>query len=41
MSQEEHKEELAVISTQLAYTYQLQGRTEEAVKIYKSLVNSR
>lgn len=41
MSQEEHEEELAVISTQLAYTYQLQGRTEDALKIYKQVIDSK
>lgn len=41
MSQEEQEEELAVIATQLGYTYQLQGRTSEAIKIYQSVVNSK
>lgn len=41
MSPEEHEEELAVISTQLAYTYQLQGRSEDAMKIYKQVVDSK
>ncbi|KAI7894903.1 uncharacterized protein EV154DRAFT_437638 [Mucor mucedo] len=40
MSKEEHEEELAVISTQLGYTYQLQGRSADAIKIYKSLLSS-
>lgn len=40
MSKEEHEEELAVISTQLGYTYQLQGRSADAIKIYKSLLTS-
>lgn len=41
MSKEEQEEELAVISTQLGYTYQLQGRANDAMKIYKQLLNSR
>lgn len=41
MSKEEQEEELAVISTQLGYTYQLQGRSNDALKIYKQLLNSR
>lgn len=41
MSKEEQEEELAVISTQLGYTYQLQGRASDAMKIYKQLLNSR
>ncbi|GAA5797535.1 hypothetical protein HPULCUR_002923 [Helicostylum pulchrum] len=41
MSPEEHEEELAVITTQLGYTYQLQGRSEDAIKIYKSLLKSK
>lgn len=41
MSKEEHEEELAIISTQLGYTYQLQGRSSEAMKIYKTLLNSQ
>ncbi|KAG1078382.1 hypothetical protein G6F42_024292 [Rhizopus arrhizus] len=40
MSKEEQEEELAVISTQLGYTYQLQGRANDAMKIYKQLLNS-
>lgn len=40
MSKEEHEEELAVILTQLGYTYQLQGRSDDAMKIYKSLLGS-
>ncbi|KAI7899844.1 uncharacterized protein BX663DRAFT_519681 [Cokeromyces recurvatus] len=40
MSKEEQDEELAVISTQLGYTYQLQGRINDAMKIYKQLLNS-
>ncbi|KAG0170994.1 hypothetical protein DFQ28_001350 [Apophysomyces sp. BC1034] len=41
MSHEEIDEELAVIATQLAYTYQLQGRLDEAMEIYESVVSSR
>ncbi|EIE87601.1 hypothetical protein RO3G_12312 [Rhizopus delemar RA 99-880] len=41
MSEEEQEEELAVIATQLGYTYQLQGRTTEAIKIYHSVLNSK
>lgn len=41
MSHEEIDEELAVIATQLAYTYQLQNRLEEAMEIYESVVSSR
>jgi signal recognition particle subunit SRP72 len=41
MSAEEHEEELAVITTQLGYTYQLQGRSEDAIDIYKSLLKSK
>ncbi|KAL0141371.1 hypothetical protein V8B55DRAFT_1488735 [Mucor lusitanicus] len=40
MSKEEQEEELAVISTQLGYTYQLQGRANDAMKIYRQLLNS-
>ncbi|KAI9321659.1 hypothetical protein BX666DRAFT_1904325 [Dichotomocladium elegans] len=40
MSQEEIDEELAVIATQLAYTYQIQGRVEEAMEIYHSVLAS-
>ncbi|KAI9270443.1 hypothetical protein BDA99DRAFT_501798 [Phascolomyces articulosus] len=38
--QEEIDEELAVIATQLAYTYQRQGRAEEAMEIYQSVIDS-
>ncbi|KAI8967518.1 hypothetical protein BDF20DRAFT_917462 [Mycotypha africana] len=41
MSEEEQEEELALISAQLAYTYQLQGRANEAIKIYNQLVDSK
>lgn len=41
MSKEEREEELAVILTQLGYTYQLQGRSKDALEIYKSLLNSK
>jgi signal recognition particle subunit SRP72 len=41
MSKEEQEEELAVIATQLGYTYQLQGRTTDAMNIYKQLLNSQ
>ncbi|CEP18307.1 hypothetical protein [Parasitella parasitica] len=40
MSRAEQEEELAVISTQLGYTYQLQGRSKDAMNIYKQLLNS-
>ncbi|KAI8989360.1 hypothetical protein BDB01DRAFT_781522 [Pilobolus umbonatus] len=40
ISQEELDEDLAIINTQLAYTYQLQGRVEEAKKIYQSVLDS-
>jgi signal recognition particle subunit SRP72 len=41
MSKEEQEEELAVIATQLGYTYQLQGRISDAMNIYKQLLNSQ
>ncbi|RCI01987.1 hypothetical protein CU098_009517 [Rhizopus stolonifer] len=41
MSKEEHEEELAVIATQLGYTYQLQGRSTDAMNIYRQLLNSK
>lgn len=41
MSEEEQEQELAVITTQLGYTYQLQGRTSEAIQIYQSVLNSK
>ncbi|KAI8367746.1 hypothetical protein BD560DRAFT_353356 [Blakeslea trispora] len=40
MSKEEHEQELAVIATQLGYTYQLQGRSTDAMNIYKQLLES-
>ncbi|KAF7726038.1 Signal recognition particle core component [Apophysomyces ossiformis] len=40
MSHEEIDEELAIIATQLAYTYQLQGRLDEAMEIYESVLSS-
>ncbi|OBZ86276.1 Signal recognition particle subunit SRP72 [Choanephora cucurbitarum] len=40
MSKEEHEQELAVIATQLGYTYQLQGRSTDAMNIYKQLLTS-
>ncbi|KAI8381198.1 uncharacterized protein BYT42DRAFT_604206 [Radiomyces spectabilis] len=40
MSREEIDEELAAIAAQLAYTYQLQGRTDEATEIYESVLSS-
>ncbi|KAL0076431.1 hypothetical protein J3Q64DRAFT_1771746 [Phycomyces blakesleeanus] len=41
LSHEEIDEELAVIAAQLAYTYQVQGRTEEAKELYESVLNSK
>lgn len=41
VAQEEVDEDLAVIATQLAYTYQVQGRTKEALTIYQDVVNSK
>ncbi|KAI9022255.1 hypothetical protein CLU79DRAFT_751852 [Phycomyces nitens] len=41
LSHEEIDEELAVIAAQLAYTHQLQGRTEEAKELYESVLNSK
>ncbi|KAI8150157.1 hypothetical protein BJV82DRAFT_662248 [Fennellomyces sp. T-0311] len=38
--QEEIDEELAVIATQLAYTYQRQGRLGDAMEIYQSVIDS-
>ncbi|KAG2216271.1 hypothetical protein INT45_002916 [Circinella minor] len=38
--QEEIDEELAVIATQLAYTYQQQGRIDDAMEIYQSVIDS-
>ena len=38
--QEEIDEELAVIATQLAYTYQRQGRVDDAMEIYQSVIDS-
>ncbi|ORY95441.1 hypothetical protein BCR43DRAFT_557592 [Syncephalastrum racemosum] len=38
--QEEIDEELAVIATQLAYTYQMQGRLDDAMEIYQSVLDS-
>ncbi|KAI9495305.1 hypothetical protein BDB00DRAFT_814071 [Zychaea mexicana] len=40
MPQEEIDEELAVIATQLAYTYQRQGRVKDAMEIYQSVIDS-
>ncbi|KAI8639069.1 hypothetical protein BD408DRAFT_422081 [Parasitella parasitica] len=40
MSKEEQEQELAAISAQLGYTYQLQGRSNDAMNIYKQLLNS-
>lgn len=39
--QEEIDEELAVIATQLAYAYQLEGRVDDAMEIYQSVLASR
>jgi hypothetical protein len=35
------EQELAVIVAQLAYVYQLQGKTDQAVELYQSIVKSR
>jgi signal recognition particle subunit SRP72 len=35
------EQELAVIVVQLAYVYQLQGKTEQAIELYQSIVKSR
>eukprot|EP01090_Pellita_catalonica_P003521 TRINITY_DN13189_c0_g1_i1.p1 TRINITY_DN13189_c0_g1~~TRINITY_DN13189_c0_g1_i1.p1 ORF type:complete len:659 (+),score=150.99 TRINITY_DN13189_c0_g1_i1:53-2029(+) len=39
-TEEEIEEELATISTQLAYVYQMQARTKEALEIYNGVVKS-
>ncbi|CAO3591785.1 unnamed protein product [Absidia cylindrospora] len=41
VAQDEVDEELAVIATQLAYTYQVQGRVKEAMDIYQDVVASK
>ncbi|KAI8100095.1 uncharacterized protein BX664DRAFT_33544 [Halteromyces radiatus] len=41
MAHDELDDELAVIATQLAYTYQTQGRVKEAMDIYQDIVASK
>ncbi|KAI8336515.1 hypothetical protein BC941DRAFT_354083 [Chlamydoabsidia padenii] len=41
VAQDEVDEDLAVIATQLAYTYQVQGRINEAKVIYQDVVDSK
>lgn len=35
------EQELAIIVVQLAYVYQLQGKTEQAIELYQSITKSR